>query len=141
MMFKSKLATFVSALVLAGSTFASTEKPAGCPNMTALQSEGLTMAAEILDGMFITYNLSHYNTPSNWVFIMGPVAAASNDNALEEGNKILSTLSGTPDPEEDEDGSWLCAYETGSEDLAAFAIQTEDMISPLQMNRYLRKGH
>lgn len=141
MMFKSKLTTFVGALVLAGSSFAAQDKPDACPSMTAVQAEGMTMSAEILEGMYLTYNLSHYDTPSNWVFIMGPVNAESDETALAESNQILATLSGTPSPEEDGENGWLCEYDTGSQDLSAFAIQADDAISPLKLSRYLRKNH
>jgi hypothetical protein len=141
MMFKSKLATFVSALVLAGSAFAVQDKPDVCPGMPAIQSEGMTNAAEILEGLYLTFNLSHYDTPSNWVFIMGAITAESEDRAIEESNQILSAMSGSPTPEDDGEGSWVCQYETNNPDVSAFAVQADDMISPLKMSRYLRKNH
>lgn len=141
MMFKSKLATFVSALVLASSVFAAQDKPDVCPGMSAIQAEGMTNAAEILEGLYLTFNLSHYDTPSNWVFIMGAIIAESEDKALEESNQILSTMSGSPTPVDDGEGSWICEYETSNPDVSAFAVQADDMISPLKMSRYLRKNH
>ncbi|RUR20645.1 DUF4949 domain-containing protein [Legionella sp. km535] len=141
MMFKSKLATFVSALVLASSVFAAQDKPEICPGMAAVQAEGMTNAAEILEGLYLTFNLSHYDTSSNWVFIMGAINADSEDIAIEESNQILSTMSGSPTPEDDGEGSWICQYETNVPEVSAFAVQADDMISPLKMSRYLRKTH
>lgn len=141
MMFKSKLATFVGALVLAGSVYAAQDNPELCPGMHAIQSEGMTNAAEILEGLYLTFNLSHYDTPSNWVFIMGAINAESEEVAIQESNKILSTMSGSPTPEDDGEGSWVCQYETNDPDISAFAVQADDMISPLKMYRYLKKNH
>jgi len=141
MMFKSRLVAFVGALVLASSSYAMPEKPAACPGMPALQSEGVTMSAELLEGIFVTYHLSHYNTPSNWVFIMGPIVADSDEAALEESNKILSVLSGTATPEEDGQDGWVCLYDSGRQDFSVFAIQADDMVSPAKISRLLRKGH
>ncbi|CAM2731698.1 DUF4949 domain-containing protein [Legionella worsleiensis] len=139
MMFKSKLATFVSALVLAGSVFAAQDKPEKCPGMAALQAEGMTNAAEIIEGLYLTFNLSHYDTPSTWVFVMGPIDANSEDVSLRHSNEILASMSGTSTPEDDGEGSWLCEYQTRAPGVSAFAILADDMISPLKMARYLRK--
>ncbi len=141
MMFKSKLATFVGALVLAGSSFAIQDKPESCPSITAVQAEGMTSSAEIIEGLYLTYNLSHFDTSSNWVFVMGPVAAETDEMAIEESNQLLTTISGTPTPTQDEEDTWICEYNTGSQELAAFAILTDDAISPFKMGRYIRRHH
>lgn len=138
MMFKTKLTALIGALFLAGSSLANQIKPQVCPSVPSIQSEGMPMSAEILEGMYITYNLSHYNTSSNWVFIVGPIAAQNDEMALEEGNKLLSVMSGSPTPEDDGEGNWICQYNTNSQDIIAFAIEADDMISPLKMMRYLR---
>jgi hypothetical protein len=141
MMFKSKLATFVGALVLAGSSFAAQGVPQSCPGINAIQSEGLPNAGEIFQGMYLAYNVSNYATPSNWVFIMGPVMADSEEMALESSNDLLATMSGTPEPQNDNEGNWICEYDTGEPNVAALAIQADDMISPLNMARFLRRAH
>ncbi len=141
MMFKSKLATFVGAFVLASSVYAAQEPPDACPSMAAIQSEGMTNAAEILEGLYLTFNISHYDTLSNWVFIMGAIAAESEERSIEESNQLLATMSGAPTPEDDGEGSWVCQYETNDPDIAAFAVQADDMVSPLKMSRYLKKRH
>ncbi|HAT1882570.1 TPA: DUF4949 domain-containing protein [Legionella pneumophila] len=138
MMLKTKLTAFISAVILAGSSLANQIKPEVCPSVPSIQSEGMSMSAEILEGMYITYNLSHYNTSSNWVFIVGPIAADNDDMALAESNKLLSTMSGSPHPEDDGEGNWICQYNTESKDIIAFAIEADDMFSPLKMMRYFR---
>lgn len=141
MMFKSKLATFVGALVLAGSSFAAQSIPQACPGINSIQSEGLPNVGEIFQGMYLAYNVSNYETPSNWVFIMGPIMADSEDMALESSNGLLSTISGTPEPQNDEEGNWICEYNSNEPNVAALAIQADDMISPLKMAKYLRRAH
>lgn len=141
MMFKTKLAAFVGALILAGSSFAIQDKPDACPSMASIQAEGMTMSAEILEGLYLTYNLSHFDTPANWAFVMGPVAADSDDMAIEQSNELLTTISGNPSPKQDSEDTWVCEYNTGSQELGAFAILTDEVLSPLKMSRYLRSHH
>ncbi|WP_298626487.1 DUF4949 domain-containing protein [uncultured Legionella sp.] len=141
MMFKSKLAIFFGTLIFASSVLAGQDKPDVCPDMPAIQSEGMTNAAEILEGFYLTFHVSHYETPSNWVFIMGGITAESEERAIETSNQILSTMSGSPTPENDGQGSWVCQYATNTPELSAFAVQADDMLSPVKMSRYLRKNH
>lgn len=140
MMFKSKLATVVGALVLAGSSFAMHGAPEACPSIASVQSEGMTMAAEILENLYLTYNISHFDTPYDWVFVMGPVHADADDEALEESNEVLTTVSGNPSPEQEGDDSWICQYDTHSQDIAAFALLTDEAISPLKLSQHLRRN-
>lgn len=143
MMFKSRRwVGFLSALAITSSAFALQEKqPAACPSMNSVKAEGVTLAAEVLDERYVTYNISHYDTSSTWVFIMGPLSAESGNDALVRSNAILATLSADPVPEEDEDNTWICNYYFGSDAFAAVAIQADDMVSPLRMSYYLRHSH
>lgn len=141
MKFHSKPAIFVGSLIMACSSFAFQGQPAACPGMASLQSEGMINSAEILEGMYLTYTQSHYDTNSSWVFIMGPIMAESDEIALSESNQFLTTMSGNPEPTQDEEGNWTCEYDTKNQDLAAFAIQTEEEMSPGKMNKYLTKVH
>jgi len=141
MMFKSKLATLTGALVLASSTFAMTEKPMACPSLVAIQGEGVTMASEILGDLYLTYNTSNYGTPNDWYFIMGPVSAQSEANALEKANKVLKTMSSIPFPQSDEDGNWVCEYPTGSQDLEAIAVHPQGTMSPIKMRQFIQHSH
>ncbi len=140
MMFKSKLATFVGALVLASATFAAHVEPETCPSIGAIQAEGLTMSAEIMENLYLSYNLSNYGTPSNWVFFIGPINAESDEEAIELSNELLPTVTGDPSPENDDD-TWWCQYDTGSQDLGAIAIMADEAVTPYKMSRFLRKSH
>lgn len=141
MKFHSKLAIFISSLIMVGSSFAFQGQPSACPSMASLQSEGMINSAEILEGMYLTYTQSHYDTNSSWVFIMGPIMAESDEIAVSESNQFLTTMSGNPEPIQDEEGNWTCEYDTNNQELSAFAIQTEEQMSPGRMNRYLKKVH
>lgn len=139
MMFRSKLATLLASLVLAGSALAGTQNKLVCPGIHALQAEGLHTAAEILNDFYLTYNTSNYNTDAQWIFMVAPVNADTEETALEEGNKILSTLSGNPSVEDVGDNTWACEYQLASQNMVAVAIHADNMLSPLSMSRYVRK--
>ncbi len=138
-MFKAKLVTLLGALVIAGSSFA-LQKPIVCPSIGAAQAEGMTLVSEILEGMYLTYHQSQFDTSSTWIFIMGPVMAENEEIALETSNQYLSTMSTTAEPQQDEDGVWVCEYqESGVGEFTVFAIQSEDSFSPFKLNRYLKR--
>lgn len=139
MLLKSRLMVLMSALIWANFSFANHSQPDACPSINSIQSIGLSMSSEISQGVYLAYNLNHYNSSSNWVFIIGPIMAEDEERAIVEGNKSLSLLSGNPAPVDDGDGNWFCEYDTNIEDMSAFAIEADDMISPLKMMRYLRK--
>lgn len=135
MMFKSKLVCFIGAVSLSSSVFALHQKPEVCPNISAIQAEGVTKAVDSQENIYYTFNQSNYNTEVNWVFIIGPIQSNSPKTAINEGNKLLSTVSGNPEPKEEEDGAWVCDYETNSSDLVAFAVLTDENIVPLRSFR------
>lgn len=139
MMFRSKLATLLASLILAGSALAGTHNTLVCPGVHALQAEGLQDAAEILNDFYLTYSTSNYNTDAQWVFMVGPINADTEETALDEGNKILSTLSGNPAAEDVGDNTWACEYQLASANMVAVAIHTDVMLSPQSMSHYLRK--
>jgi hypothetical protein len=139
-MYKSKFILLLSTVLWATTSLASHAKPEACPSINSIQAEGVSMSSEIVQGVYLTYNLNHYNTSYNWVFILGPVLAKDDETAIDEGNKSLSMMSGNPSPEDDGDGNWICEYTMNSDDMAAFAVEADDMISPLKMTRYFRKG-
>lgn len=141
MMFKSKLATLIGALALAGSSFAIPNAPDRCPNIASVQAEGMSMSAEIVEGLYLTYTMSHFDTEANWVFLMGPVIAESDDLAIEQSNQFLSTVSGNPTPVEDGENAWTCEYDTGTQDYMVLAILTDEIQSPSQLSRFLKKPH
>lgn len=139
MTFRSKLAVLLGSLVVAGSALAGTQNTLVCPSTHALQAEGLSTASEILNDFYLTYTMSSYNTNAQWVFMVGPINADSEESALDEGNQMLSTLTGNPEPEDVGNDAWACQYEIDSQDMVAVAIHADDMMSPLSMSRYLRK--
>lgn len=147
MKFKSRLysarliATFISTLAFADSVFADEQSPKFCPSLTAIRAEGMSNAIELVEGIYLTYNLSYYNTATNWGFIIGPINAPSEELAMRHSNKLLAIMNGSPKPEEDDEGNWLCEYQTGNPNISAFAINTDDMLSPRHMARYLRHPH
>lgn len=140
MKFKSKVATFIGALALVGSTFASQGQPTACPSMSSLQSEGVGAATEIFSNTYITYNISAYDTSNSWIFVMGPIDAETDEDAISDSNDILSTMSGSAVPEMDDNyGSWFCEYETGDPDFFALAVQADYGFSPLKLSALLKR--
>lgn len=141
MKLKSRLIAFAGALVMAGSSFAAFEGPTACPSVGAIKAEGLVMAEIMMNGIYLTYNLSPYDTTENWLFVIGPVMSDSDDEALDEGNKMLDKLSGTPIPQNIEDESWACIYNIGYENTFAVAFQSDSMLSLSKVKHYLNKKH
>lgn len=139
MMFKSKLATLMGAVIFASAAFAATEKAVTCPSLSAIKSEGLSYAEEIYQGLYLTYSMSNYDTDTNWFFLMGPILADSNENAISEGNKVLATLSGNATPEEDEEGDIVCEYNSGNAELGVYAVHPQGAMNASKMTRILRR--
>ncbi len=137
MRFIIKLTTFISALMIAGSVFALPARIASCPSINTIKSEGITMAEEILQNVFMTFHISQYNDDTSWAFMMGPVEGGSNEEALDTVNDLLSTMSAEGIPSE-EDGVRYCNYETGT-DIAAAAIETDSIPSASKMKQLLKK--
>lgn len=135
-MLKSKLATFTSALILAGSVFAGQQTI--CPNINDIKAEGLPMAEEIAPGMFLSYNISNYNMPSIWGFIIAPLEADSEEMALDEANEILANMSAPGIPAQ-ENGAIICDYETGVPGVIAAAINDGAQITPMKLRSFVKK--
>jgi hypothetical protein len=139
MMFKSKIATLISALILSGSGFALSQTP--CPNINDIKAEGLTITEEMGANIYISYNISAYNTPSIWGFIMAPINSESDIEALDESNNILKEMTAPGVP--DQIGSTtLCTYDTGRQDVYAGAIKDDSgQITPMKLKQYIRRAH
>lgn len=127
-MFKAKLATFASALILTGTTFAGSEV---CPDLSAIKAEGLSMSMQVY-GFYAAYQLSNFNTDTNWGFIIAPVEAESEDEAVEHANEILNSMT-APGVLIDQG---VCNYDTGVPNIYALAIQDE-FPSPLKLRQYI----
>lgn len=138
MKLKTKLATLAGALILAGLSFAGQDFV--CPSIDAIKAEGLTMAEEIIQNRYITYNISTYNTDANWGFLIAPVEADSEETALATGNEILSTMTSVGVPTE-ENGTMYCAYETGQQTLLAAAFKDENLMSPMKLKSLYNSIH
>lgn len=137
MAFGSKLASFAGSLLLAGSVFAS---PVVCPTIDDIKAEGITMAEQIANNVFLSYHVSHYNTDATWGFLIAPVFAESNDEAIGFGNEVLGSMSSPGLPDE-QAGLTICSYETGRSDIFAAAIKDSSTISPLKLKQYFKKAH
>ena len=137
MMLRSKLAAFAGALILAGSAFSAQQ--AICPDINDIKAEGLSMAEEIGPNIYISYNISDYNTPSTWGFIIAPIEGDSSEVAIDEANEILNTMTAPGIPEQDRN-TMICLYDTGSQDVFAAAIQSDGQLSPMQLKQYIRKA-
>lgn len=131
MKLNAKLLSLIGALVMTSSAFASfgNLSPKACPNVSAIQAEGVSMALELFPRMFLTYQFSDYGTPHNWFFAVGFFKQEKEADAITEGKKSLSSLTGNPKPLLNEEGYWLCDYDIGN-NLAAVAIYA-DLKNPL----------
>ncbi|RUR06178.1 DUF4949 domain-containing protein [Legionella sp. km772] len=135
MMF-SKLTTAVSALLLAGSVYAGQVQL--CPDINDIKMEGMSMAEPIMNNLFFSYNLSNYNTSTNWGFVIAPIEADSEEMAIDRANEVLDGMSSPGIPEEADD-ELVCVYNTGRQDILAAAINADHMISPSKLKQYIQK--
>lgn len=136
MMLKSKLAAFAGALMLAGSAFAAQQFT--CPDINDIKAEGVSMAEQIGPNIYLTYNISNYNSDSTYGFIIAPLHADSDEAALEDANEILGTMNapGVPDQHS---GAMVCTYDTGRQDVFAAAIKDDSL--PMALKQYYLKHH
>ncbi|MBN9226944.1 MULTISPECIES: DUF4949 domain-containing protein [Legionella] len=132
-----KLSTFAAALVLAGSAFAI---DTGCPDLSAIQAEGITMADLIGNDYYISYSLSNFGTSSNWGFAIGPVQADSDEDALDTSNQILNNMTTPGFPLELDRDVLVCLYDTGNPYIYSIAVR-DYAISPMKLKQYLQKAH
>ncbi|HAT6821919.1 TPA: DUF4949 domain-containing protein [Legionella pneumophila] len=137
MMFQSKLATFFSALILAGSAFASQQ--GACPDINVIKAEGLPMAEEIGMNYYLAYNISDYSTSSVWGFFIAPIEADSEEGALEASNEVLSMMNAPGVPHQ-QDEDIICSYDTGTPNLIAAAIKDGSQISPMKLKQYFKSA-
>lgn len=140
MLLKSKWFIFVSALVCMSNTFATKELPTLiCPSASAIQEGGLAGSIPFFNRNYMTYTISRYDTSSNWTFVMGPIAAKSEKNALDKGLRLLTTVSGNPSPQQSEEGEWACLYHTENSKVVAAAVLSEGTIFPSKLSNLLIK--
>lgn len=136
MTFKIKLTALVGALVLASSAYSARINI--CPDINDIKSEGLSMAEIVGPDLYVSYNISKYNTDTIWGFIIAPVEAGSIDEAIDNANDILSEMNGQGTPEEHGTDT-LCDYDTGHPDILAAAVSSGTSITPLQLKYLFKK--
>lgn len=92
--------------------FAMPPKPAKCPSVSTIKSTGLAYAAPD-SGRYVVAQMSKYDTADTWIFAFVDIQAASSEEALQTGNQLLGTLSGTPLPiAVNSQNVWACLYLT-----------------------------
>lgn len=137
MMLRSRVFTFLGALAIASSSYTAFANipPGTCPEVSSIKSEGLSLAYELMPKVFFAYQISKYNTELSWVFAIGYFKSDTEELAVIDGNKTLVNLAGTPLPEYDKEGYWLCKYDLGT-GYTALAIHTETTPGPNQLKRF-----
>lgn len=138
MNFLSKAASFVGAMTLAATTFAGVHQVERCPGVDAIRSQGISVVLPIDFDLFVGMEASDYDTSESWAFLIGPLLADSDTDALEQANDALNTLSGSPLPEDD-DGLIVCEYNTGNDELLAFAVYADDFITTQKVQHLFHK--
>lgn len=134
----SKATTFVGAMTLAVSSFASVKAIDTCPSIESIQAQGISMVLPIDFDMYIGMETSQYDTDHDWAFLIGPVESDDFDAAVGLANDALQSVSGVPVPEEDE-GIAFCQYNTGNEDLIAIAASADDIFSTQKIKHLFHK--
>ncbi|MDP1602421.1 MAG: DUF4949 domain-containing protein [Legionella sp.] len=135
MKFTSKLSAFAGALVFAGSVFAA--EGMICPSIDDIKEEGVSESQELFANFYITYQLSSYNTDTEWTFVLAPIQGDSDEMAIENGNELISTMSSEAVIGE-EDGISVCLYDTGSEQIYGVAVPTEYLLSPVKLKKFVK---
>ncbi|VEG91611.1 DUF4949 domain-containing protein [Legionella spiritensis] len=139
MTFTAKIAALAGSFLFAGAISAATPHLPACPDAGAIKTQGLSMTDQLLPGMFIAYEVSQYNTEDLWFFGIGLVEAEDENAALVSGNKSLTTLSGQPTAEQDEDGDIYCVYSLNDAGMQANAVQISGSLSQARFRHYFHK--
>ena len=137
-MFKRKFAAILSTLVLSSAVFAGQEIV--CPNLSDIQAVGVTMAEELRHDVYFTYNFNAYNTDATWGFVIAPIEAESVQVALHKANALLSSMSSAGVPEK-EHHEIYCGYNTGSQQIMAAAVKSDETLSLNKLKQLIAKVH
>lgn len=123
--FKSVLLP-AAALLLSSHIAFAIPKPDKCPSVDVIKYRGLLYAQKDCSGTaYVVPQLDRYGTSEAWIFAIENISAADRTEAFTKATALLPTLSGTPQPEEEESGTWMCHYSIG-EDKEAFAMTLND---------------
>jgi hypothetical protein len=132
----SKIAMMAVAVLCSSSVLASSP----CPNIEDIKGQGITMTEIIAPSLYLSYQISNFETDSTWGFFIAPVIAENDSQAIELSNHILSTMMSPGVPEE-HSGVVICGYDTGRSDLFAAAVKDGDMVTPALLKQYFKKSH
>lgn len=130
-----KCSTFAAALILAGSAFANDE----CPDLSALQAEGIAGVQQIGANYFIGFSISQIDS-ATWGFAIGPVKADSEDDAIDVSTDVLNHMATPGFPLELENDTLVCLYDTGNPYIYSIAVR-DYAISPMKLKQYLLNTH
>lgn len=142
MKFSFKLSAFVAAITLAGSVFATQDME--CPDIEDIKAEGIFAATEFLPGLYGAGQISEYNMDSPWIFVLAPLMLETEDEALEEANNILGSMSIQAVPKMTAEGFIACWYPTGRPDVLGVAVGAEidtDILSTLKLRKILKASY
>ncbi len=121
-----KFLTAVSISILAGIAQGGI-KPTVCPKVSLIQQKGVTRTLEIDTNLYFGGHVSHYKMDKEWIFIIGPVKANSEEEVLRITNAMLPGLS--EGVLVDNSKVPICLYETGVPNVFAQAEEGTEMIS------------
>lgn len=110
-MFRRILIGALSAITLVSVIHAKQNPMPLCPSASAIQSVGVSMAAELMPGFYLGMEMNNYVMDQEWAFAIGPVPAHNEGEALAAANEKLRALSGPLYSEEDNEGVKICLYE------------------------------
>ena len=117
-------------------TFAKQPIPTACPNVSVIKSTPITSAIEMF-GTYLSYSNGKFDTSNYWIFTMGLIEAESESQAIMKANRIKQRLSGQPLPQQNNSNTeWSCQYSLPGE-MAALAVTSDDMPSPVKVARQL----
>lgn len=114
-------------------------KPLQCPTAASIKASGLSGAEAISGDIYAVYQFSDYGLNEKWGFVLLFIEANNEYQALQKGNKILPSLSGSPipTPTEDNDG-WMCNYNMIGDYIAA-AVNLDDMNNLSNIRKFSQK--
>lgn len=130
-MFK-KLVLITVTLCLSQFTLAAFHpKPDQCPNISVIQAEGLSQAEAFKSNYWGAFQISSYRLKELWAFIIIPIEANNEHQAIQKGNETLQNVSGAPSPQSDAD-DWFCEYHAPG-DYYAIAVANPYDLSPTKI--------
>jgi len=81
--------------------------PTSCPYTSLIKNVPFSQAFDFM-GYFVA-SVDFFGTDSVWMFIIGPITAQSEADAMTQGGEVVQNLSGTPIPEY-EGNNLVCNY-------------------------------